>query len=46
MFGHTTLDMVKRYLSIADTDIASDHEKASIVKVMETLNCLESKSKE
>lgn len=32
MLGHTTLDMVKRYLAIAQTDLDRDHEKASPVK--------------
>jgi hypothetical protein len=31
--GFTTLDMVKRYLAIAQTDLDSDYEKASPVKV-------------
>jgi hypothetical protein len=33
LVGHTTLDMIKRYLAIAQTDLDSDHEKASPVKV-------------
>jgi HAMP domain-containing protein len=32
ILGHTSLDMTKRYLYIAQTDIARDHEKASPVK--------------
>lgn len=32
MLGHTTLDMVKRYLAIAQMDLDRDHEKASPVK--------------
>jgi site-specific recombinase XerD len=32
ILGHTSLDMVKRYLHIAQTDVARDHEKASPVK--------------
>jgi len=32
MLGHTTLDMVKKYLAIAQTDLDRDHEKASPVK--------------
>ena len=31
LLGHTSLDMVKRYLAIAQTDIDRDHEKASPV---------------
>jgi hypothetical protein len=33
LLGHTTLDMVKQYLAIAENDLDSDHEKASPVKV-------------
>jgi hypothetical protein len=33
LLGHTTLDMVKRYFVIAQTDIDSDHEKESPFKV-------------
>lgn len=32
LLGHTQLDMVKRYLAIAQTDLDRDHEKASPVK--------------
>lgn len=32
ILGHTSLDMVKRYLHIAQTDVEKDHEKASPVK--------------
>lgn len=32
MLGHTTLDMVKRYLAIAQLDIDRDHAKASPVE--------------
>lgn len=32
ILGHTSLDMVKRYLYIAQTDVDKDHEKASPVK--------------
>jgi len=32
ILGHTTLDMVKRYLAIAQMDVERDHEKASPVK--------------
>ena len=31
LLGHTSLDMVKKYLAIAQTDIDRDHEKASPV---------------
>ena len=33
LLGHTALDMVKRYLKIAETDLEHDHQKASPVKV-------------
>jgi len=32
LLGHTSLDMVKKYLAIAQTDLDRDHEKASPVK--------------
>jgi site-specific recombinase XerD len=32
LLGHTSLDMVKKYLAIAQTDIDGDHAKASPVK--------------
>ena len=32
MLGHATLDMVKRYLEIAQIDIDNDHDRASPVK--------------
>ena len=32
LLGHTTLDMVKRYLAIVQSDIDRDHDKASPVK--------------
>ena len=33
LLGHETLDMVKRYLEIAQVDIDNDHDRASPVKV-------------
>ena len=38
LLGHTTLDVIKRFLAIAETDIDSDHEKASPVKVWKLNN--------
>jgi len=33
LLGHATLDMVKCFLAIAQTDIDSEHEKVSLAKV-------------